>query len=145
MDQKNGANALCVLQFRQSEALRDDMSKIYTTSKGSLEQRFKAQKDNGGIESLVWSKEHAIKWYADGPRCNTGSGVGVFGSGLRYSQPLGNFPSVFQVEVDIIEKSDQFNLGRTRKFPGIFPENSRKYSRMSGNIPYKREFLTETL
>lgn len=93
------------------ESLRDDMSRIY-----SFDKKFKIEFSNktewSNEASMYNLKSHVIKWYTDGSRMDTGTGAGVFGPGIRFSEPLGKFPSVFQAEVHAIGRCAQFNLDR---------------------------------
>lgn len=66
-------------------------------------------------ESTYPLERHTIRWYTDGSKTNEGTGAGVFGPRTKYTESMGNSPSIFQAEVNAIERCVQFNLSRKYK------------------------------
>uniref|UniRef100_A0A0V0GBP9 Putative loa-9 aae n=1 Tax=Triatoma dimidiata TaxID=72491 RepID=A0A0V0GBP9_TRIDM len=62
--------------------------------------------------ALAGIREHAIKWFTDGSKTLEGTGAGVFGPRIKYSEPMGKYPSIFQAEIHAIGRCVQFNLDR---------------------------------
>ena len=71
-----------------------------------------------------------------GTKTSTETGAGVFGPNLRYSEPMGKFPSVFQAEVHAIERCAQFNLDRKYKSReiAILSDSQAAIKALSSNV-----------
>lgn len=54
--------------------------------------------------------KNSIIWYTDGSKTKEGTGSGVFGPRTKYSEPLGEYPSIFQAEMHAIERCASINL-----------------------------------
>jgi len=63
-------------------------------------------------ESIQTLEKNTIIWYTDGSKTPEGTGAGVYGPRTTYSEPMGQFPSIFQAEIHAIERCIQFNLDR---------------------------------
>lgn len=48
---------------------------------------------------IYFLKANAIQWYTDGSKTHKGTGARVLGVGIKYSHPMGTYPSVFQADV----------------------------------------------
>ncbi|KAJ8945132.1 hypothetical protein NQ318_001597 [Aromia moschata] len=59
-------------------------------------------------------QERTLVWYTDGSKMDSGTGAGIYGERPRYRKyvPLGEYATVFQVEVDAIELCLRENIER---------------------------------
>jgi len=84
--------------------------------KFNFEKQFRTElstKRDWSRESIQTLEKNTIIWYTDGPKAPDGTGAGVYGPRTKYShEPMGQFPSIFQVEIHAMERCIQFNLDR---------------------------------
>lgn len=94
------------------DAPRDTMVKRL-----SLVRKFRTELGTRNQWSSTSIEQGTVKWYTDGSKTEEGTGVGILGPNIRYHEPMGKSPSIFQAEVYAIERCIQFNLDRkyTRK------------------------------
>lgn len=64
-------------------------------------------------ETIQYNIEpHAIKWYTDGSKTESGAGAGIYGPRTKLSQSLGKYTNIFQAELYAISRCADINLGR---------------------------------
>jgi len=89
--------------------------------KFSFEKQFRTElstKRDWSRESIETLEKNPIIWYTDGYKTSQGTGAGVYGPRTKHSEPMGQFPSIFQAEIHTIERSTG-NTGtrKLRSFP----------------------------
>lgn len=81
-----------------------------------FERRFKIHLSNKNAWESV-GKTYTIQkgtliFYTDGSKTNEGTGAGVFGPRVKYSESLGMYPNICQAELHAIERCAAINLNR---------------------------------
>ncbi|XP_055850655.1 uncharacterized protein LOC129915201 [Episyrphus balteatus] len=97
---------------------RDCMIKKYNFEK-NFQTQFSSKAKWVSESTNYTFNANAIKWYTDGSRTADGTGAGIFGPRTKISIPMGQFPSIFQAEINAIDKCAERNLERKYKNQNI--------------------------